>query len=105
MRSRGRPSALGVHVVVSGSAGSGKTTAAVALAQALPATLLSKDLLKEVLSEPLDVHSEAESLRLSGAVMSLLFGLVGRSQVGLVLDANWKADIDVPRLRAVRLPL
>lgn len=42
------------HVVVSGPIASGRTTTAVEIARALPTAVLSKDLIKEALAEPLE---------------------------------------------------
>jgi predicted kinase len=96
---------LSHHVVLTGPCASGKTTTARSIAQALPAAVVSKDLLKEALAEPLGIVSDADSLRLSGAVMTLLHSLAIHSPVGLVLEANWNVAVDVPKLCHLPLPI
>jgi predicted kinase len=93
------------HVIVSGPFASGKTVTAVQIAHLLPATVVSKDLIKEALAEPLEAVSDAESLRLSGAAMKLLYAIASASGVGLVLEANWKPHVDIPQLQKLDLPL
>jgi SAM-dependent methyltransferase/predicted kinase len=96
---------LGCHVVVSGVGGAGKSTLAAALARALGVGMLSKDRLKEALYRELPASGSAESLQLSAAAMDVLYDTARRSGGGLVLDANWRADIDGPRLDGLPLPL
>ena len=55
---------LGCHVVVTGTAGAGKSTLAAALAEALGVVLLSKDRLKETIHQALPANGTAGSLRL-----------------------------------------
>lgn len=93
------------HVVVSGPFASGKTTVAVQIARLLPTAVLSKDLIKEALAAPLEIASDADSLRLSGAAMKLLYAVARTSGSGLVLEANWNPQVDVPQLRDLDLPL
>lgn len=93
------------HVVVAGPPASGKTTVAVAIGKALPATVLSKDLIKEALAEPLAIRTDDESLRLSGAAMALIYRLAAASGVGVVMEANWKPQIDGPKLERLSLPV
>lgn len=93
-----------VAVVVTGALGSGKTTLARQLAEHLRATLLSKDLLKESMYEPLGLTTDRRSLRASGAAMRLIYDLAATSHAPLVLEANWK-DLDIPQLQSIGRPL
>jgi hypothetical protein len=45
------------------------------------------------------------SLRLSGAAMDVLYSVAIASGSGLVLEANWRHDLDAPRLRELKLPV
>lgn len=93
------------HVVVTGPPASGKTFVAVAIGKALPAVVLSKDLIKEALAEPLAIRTDEESLRLSGAAMALIYRLAAASGAGVVMEANWKAHVDGPKLERLTLPI
>jgi predicted kinase len=96
---------LGCHVVVTGVAGAGKSTLARALAQVLGVVLLSKDRLKEALHEAFPVEATEQSLRLSAAAMHVLYDTAAHSPGGTVLDANWRPEVDCPRLEQLPLPL
>jgi predicted kinase len=96
---------LGCHVVVTGTAGAGKSTLAAALAEALGVVLLSKDRLKETIHQALPADGTAGSLRLSAAAMDVLYDIAALSPGGTVLDANWRPDVDCQRLAALLLPL
>jgi predicted kinase len=91
--------------VISGPSGAGKTTIGTGVAARLGATMLSKDRLKEALAPTLHDGSAEGSLRLSGAAMDVLYSVAAASGTGLVLEANWRPDLDVPRLRGLRLPV
>lgn len=80
-------------VFVSGPPGAGKTTIAGPLADELGFALISKDMIKELLS---DVLSEsppdlAWSKRLGAAAMELIWELA-RNSPAVVLDANFRPD-------------
>ncbi len=96
---------LGCHVVVSGVAGAGKSTLARALAQGLAVVLLSKDRLKEAMYEAFPVNATEPSLRLSAAAMHVLYDTAAHSPAGAILDANWRPEVDCPRLERLSLPL
>ena len=91
-------------VVLSGALGAGKTTLGRRLVEPLGATLLSKDLLKESMFEPLSLDDDASSLRGSAAAMRILFDVASASHAPLVLDANWRT-MDVLPLLALERPL
>jgi hypothetical protein len=93
-----------VAVVVNGELGSGKSTLARALAPHLGATVLSKDLLKEAMYEPLGLTTEERSLAGSVAAMRIMHALSAASASPLILEANWK-PIDVEPLVALGRPL
>jgi predicted kinase len=93
------------HVVLTGPSASGKTFVAVAIGRSLPAVVLSKDLIKEALADPLGITTDEESLKLSGSAMALLHSLAAASGIGVVMEANWKSHIDVPKLEALALPI
>jgi predicted kinase len=92
-----------VLVVISGAVAAGKTTLGVRLAARLHATLLSKDLLKETLHEPLTIASQETSLVASDAAMRLMYSIAATSAAPLVVEANWKAG-DVEELMAFARP-
>lgn len=91
-------------VVVHGPAGAGKTTASLALAPLLGATVLSKDLIKEALYDPLQLDDDASSLAASGAAVQLIYTIASTSSSPLIAEANWKA-MDVPQLTALARPM
>jgi predicted ABC-type ATPase len=91
-------------VVVNGAAGSGKTTLSLALAPHLGATVLSKDLIKEALYEPLGLDNDSASLSGSAAAIRLIYAIAATSASSLIVEANWKA-IDVSQLTALGRPM
>ena len=93
------------HVVVTGTAGAGKSTLAASLAAAVGTVLLSKDKLKEALYEVMPTTNPAESLQLSAAAMAVLYELARDSGSGVVMEANWRVESDVARLKALPRPL
>jgi predicted kinase len=96
---------LRAHVLVSGPSGAGKTTLAEELAPQLKTAVLSKDRLKEALFEVRPAHDSPASLELSAMAMAVIYRIAAGSAGGLLLDANWRADLDVARLRALPLPV
>ena len=90
-------------VVLSGALGSGKTTLARRLVQPLAATLLSKDLIKESMYEPLGLDDERRSKAGSIAAMRLMYDIAAASRSPLILEANWQA-MDVAQLEALNHP-
>lgn len=93
------------HVVVTGTAGAGKSTLAAPLAVTLGTVLLSKDKLKETLYEVMPTTTPAESLRLSAAAMAVLYQLARDSGSGVIMDANWRVEADVALLEGLARPL
>ncbi len=92
------------HVVVTGTAGAGKSALAAPLAQALGTVLLSKDKLKEALYEVMPTTTPTESLRLSVAAMAVLYRLADDSGSGMVIEANWRVEVDVALLEKLARP-
>jgi predicted kinase len=81
-------------VLVSGLPGSGKTTLAGPLAEALGFAMLSKDVIKEQLHDALgdvDPDPSESSRRLGATAMELLWRLA-EDQVDVVLEANFRPD-------------
>lgn len=81
-------------VIVSGAPGSGKTTLACRLARDLPATLISKDVLKEALADALGPPASVEeSSRLGvaayAAMHALAAAIVGDAG-NVVLESNFR---------------
>ena len=87
-------------VLVSGAPGSGKTTLAVPLAEALQMNLIGKDLVKEILWDvlaPPDGDLEW-SRRLGTAAMEVIWGLAAQSR-GAVLEAKSRPHSDYEKAR------
>jgi predicted kinase len=80
-------------VFVTGPPGAGKTTIAGPLATELGFALISKDMIKELLSDVLSEYPPdlAWSKRLGAAAMELLWELA-RNTPAVVLDANFRPD-------------
>lgn len=79
-------------VVLNGPPGSGKTTIAQPLAEALDLPLFSKDAVKETLADALDVTSADDSRALGSAAIQLLYALAKASQ-GAVLEGPFRASL------------
>lgn len=91
----------GTFVVVSGPAGSGKTTLARAIAPALGLPLIAKDTIKEALLTvlpPLDVQAS----RVIGAASVITLLAVAAESQGAVLESVWRRSVAVAELS--RLP-
>lgn len=91
---RGRPDSLGRRVVfVTGPPGAGKSTLAVPLAAELGFVLISKDDIKELLSDVLSGPTPdlAWSRRLGAAAMELVWQLAQHIPA-VVLDANFRPE-------------
>jgi predicted kinase len=88
------------YVIISGAPGAGKSQLGRALSQHLGWPLLSKDVIKEALADSLGMGDAAWSSRLSEAAVEVLLQLA-RSFPATILDANFKAERDRPRLKAL----
>ncbi len=66
--------------------------------------MLSKDRLKEALHEVMPTTTPRESLRLSVAAMAVLYRLADDSGSGVVLEANWRVEVDVALLEKLARP-
>jgi len=78
----------GWYVVVSGPAGSGKTTLATALAPALGLPLIAKDTIKEALMTVLPVPDVAASQTIGRASVAALFAVAAQAPAA-VLESVW----------------
>ena len=87
-------------VVVNGPPGSGKTTIAGALAEALGLPLFAKDAIKESLAEALDITDVDASRRLGRAAIQLLYVLARASQ-GAVLEGPFLRSFAIHELAAL----
>lgn len=85
-------------ILVSGAPGSGKTTLAKALSEALGFTLISKDAIKEALEDALP--GRHTSTELSDAAMAVLWSLAADAQQA-ILEANFHPAQSCERLCAV----
>lgn len=94
----------GYYVVVSGNAGSGKTTLAVPLAAELQLPLISKDAIKEALADELGLGDDAWSQRLGGASFEVLYALAAAAPAA-VLETSWHRKRCAPRLRRLGKPV
>jgi hypothetical protein len=75
------------------------------LAPLLKTAVLSKDRLKEALFDVRPAYDSEASLELSAMAMAVIYRIAGGSAGGLLLDANWRPDLDVARLRSLPLPV
>jgi predicted kinase len=94
----------GCYVVVSGNAGSGKTTLAVPLAAELQLPLISKDTIKEALADVLGLGDDAWSQRLGAASFEVLYALAAAAPAA-VLETSWHRNRCTPRLRRLGKPI
>jgi predicted kinase len=98
------PVPRGYYVVVSGNAGSGKTTLAVPLAAELQLPLISKDSIKEALADELGLGDDAWSQRLGAASFEVLYALAATAPAA-VLETSWHRKRCAPRLRQLDKPV
>ena len=96
-------SARRVYVVLSGPPGSGKTTLAGPLAEALGLPLIAKDRIKETLLDSLGTGDLEWSRLLGRASMSVLFALAADAG-GAVLDSTWSRELSPPALAVLGAP-
>jgi predicted kinase len=89
-----------LYVVVSGPAGSGKTTLAGALAAELGLSLIAKDTVKDALVSALSAPDLEESKRLGGAAVAVILAVAAAND-GAVLDSVWHRSRAIPELRAL----
>lgn len=92
-------------VLVSGAPGSGKTTLALPLAQALNFTLVAKDEIKEILYDMTDGRPNdlAYSRELGGSAWDVLWNVAAKAS-DIVIDANFrpKNPIEQANLSAIK---
>jgi predicted kinase len=84
-------------VMVNGLPGSGKTTLATSLAEALSAPLVAKDALKEALA---GVVRAAPSAALGAVAMEAVWGLAASMPGTVVIEAWWFKPRDLPFVEA-----
>lgn len=90
--------------MVSGTAGSGKTTLAIPLAAELQLPLISKDSIKEALADVLGLGDDAWSQRLGAASFEVLYALAATAPAA-VLETSWHPKRCRPRLRQLGRPV
>ncbi len=93
---------LPLVVIVGGAPGTGKTTLALPLANALELPLLSKDLIKESLMDAFGVADIAMSQRIGGAGWKLLYLIAAwllDARVGFVTEGNFETGAAEPLRR------
>lgn len=96
----GKPAPL--LVIVNGAPGSGKTSLARRLADALQLPHLERDGLKEIIADQLDVPDLAQSEALTLAAVGLFYSLaeeLARARVGMVLDQAYRRGLAEDQLR------
>jgi predicted kinase len=91
-------------VLVSGAPGSGKTTLAVPLAQALNFSLITKDDIKETLYEALDGRPNdlAFSRKIGGAAWGVLWKLAAQS-TRVVIESNFRPNNPIEQAQLAAL--
>lgn len=93
-----------LFVVVSGPPGSGKTTVARPLADALGLPLIRKDAIKEALGEAIGAPDYESSHRLGAITMQVLRALMRDVGFG-VYDSPWRPQFDLADLARLPPPL
>ena len=89
-------------IFVSGPPGSGKTTLARQLSNALGIALLSKDTIKEALMRSLGAPTVETSRALGGASMTVMFA-VADAWGQAVLESTWRASLAASDLRRLHV--
>ena len=92
-------------IIVSGAAGTGKTTIGQRRAADLRIPYLGKDFIKESLFDSLGVRDRSWSMKLGLATIELLFKLID-SHLGfgqsVIAESNFRTDLDAPRFELIR---
>jgi predicted kinase len=93
-------------VIINGLPGTGKTTLGRAISDHFGWPFISKDVFKEVMFDTLGWSDKKWSLKVSAAthrVMDYVIGELLRAQNSLVVESNFKADVDAPRFERLRI--
>lgn len=93
-----------LFVVISGAPGSGKTTLAKPLAEALGLPLIGKDAIKEALADAIGVRDVEESKRLGAATMQVMYALGALNGRG-VLESTWMPQLARTELATLPAPI
>ena len=95
-------SRVGVRIIlVNGPPGSGKSTVAGFVADALGLPLIAKDTIKEALMDVIEVTDIETSQQLGRAAIETMWALVAQARPGAVIDANLDRAFAIDRLRAL----
>lgn len=92
-------------LIVTGHPATGKTTLASWLSGELGLPLVSKDVFKETLFDSLGWRDREWSRQVGSAAIALLYRTAEAllaSGRPLILESNFRADLDTPRMRALR---
>jgi predicted kinase len=87
-----------VFVVVSGPAGSGKTTLATSLSVELASPLISKDTIKEALGRALPARDVDTSMMLGRAAIDVMYAVAAQARGGAILESNFHRAFAIERI-------
>lgn len=91
-------------VLVSGAPGSGKTTLARRLAEALPLPLIAKDTYREILADAFDAQTSAESQALIVPTFAIYYAILDQllsAGVSIIAECNFHRGVSEPDLRSL----
>jgi predicted kinase len=93
-------------VIINGFPGTGKTTLGRAVSDHFGWPFISKDVFKEIMFDTIGWSDKQWSLKLSAAthrIMDYVIGETLRAGHSLVVESNFKADLDAPRFERFRM--
>ena len=90
------------YIIVSGVAGSGKTTLARQISAELNVPMISKDTIKEAIGDTYDGEIPVQLSKQTGrATFKVLYDLAREARGVVVLESLWHPDFDVPKLQSL----